>query len=73
MDKPLALKKADFCKGLVNLINECGLPAFVVADVMRELSEKTAAFAQNELEAETAAYYKAIKEAESNEDKGAEG
>lgn len=73
MEKPLALRKADFCKGLVELINGSGLPAFVIADVIRDLSEKTAALAQNELEAETAAYFKAIKEAESNEDKGAEG
>lgn len=62
MDKPLALKKADFCKGLVNLINDCGLPAFIVADVIRDLSEKVNVLAEQELKEQTALYYKALQD-----------
>ena len=67
MEKPLALRKADFCKGLVELINGSGLPAFVIADVIRDLSEKTTALAQQELEKQTEAYYRALHD----EEKGA--
>lgn len=62
MDKPLALKKADFCKGLVNLINDCGIPAFIVADVIRDLSEKVNILAEQELKDQTALYYKALQD-----------
>ena len=62
MDKPLSLKKADFCKGLVNLINDCGLPAFIVADVIRDLSEKVNVLAEQELKDQTALYYKALQD-----------
>lgn len=62
MDKPLSLKKADFCKGLVNLINDCGLPAFIVADVIRDLSEKVNVLAEQELKEQTALYYKALQD-----------
>lgn len=65
MDKPLALKKADFCKGLVNLINDCGLPAFIVADVIRDLSEKVNVLAEQELKDQTALYYKALQDEKS--------
>lgn len=65
MDKPLALKKADFCKGLVNLINDCGLPAFIVADVIRDLSEKVNILAEQELKDQTALYYKALQDEKS--------
>lgn len=69
MDKPLALKKADFCKGLVNLINDCGLPAFIVADVIRDLSEKVNILAEQELKDQTALYYKALQDEKSEASK----
>lgn len=69
MDKPLALKKADFCKGLVNLINDCGLPAFIVADVIRDLSEKVNVLAEQELKDQTTLYYKALQDEKSEDSK----
>lgn len=69
MDKPLALKKADFCKGLVNLINDCGLPAFIVADVIRDLSEKVNILAEQELKDQTVLYYKALQDEKSEASK----
>ena len=69
MDKPLVLKKADFCKGLVNLINDCGLPAFIVADVIRDLSEKVNFLAEQELKDQTALYYKALQDEKSEASK----
>lgn len=62
MDKPLSLKKSDFTKGLVDLINGCGLPAFVVADIVRDLSAEMQRLAQKELEEQTAAYYQALRD-----------
>lgn len=61
MDKPLSLKKSDFTKGLIDLINGCGLPAFVVADIVRDLSAEMQRLAQKELEEQTAAYYQALR------------
>lgn len=69
MDKPLSLKKADFCKGLVNLINDCGLPAFIVADVIRDLSEKVNVLAEQELKDQTALYNKALQDEKSEASK----
>lgn len=62
MDKPLSIKKSDFTKGLVDLINGCGLPAFVVADIVRDLSTEMQRLAQKELEEQTALYYKALQD-----------
>lgn len=62
MEKPLSLKKSDFTKGLIDLINGCGLPAFVVADIVRDLSTEMQRLAQKELEEQTAAYYQALRD-----------
>lgn len=62
MEKPLSLKKSDFTKGLIDLINGCGLPAFVVADIVRDLSTEMQRLAQKELEEQTALYYKALQD-----------
>lgn len=47
MDKPLSIKRVDFMQRLAGVINESGLPAFIIADCLtitlaqiRELAEK---------------------------------
>lgn len=73
MEKPLSLKKSDFTKGLIDLINGCGLPAFVVADIVRDLSTEMQRLAQKELEEQTAAYYQALRDEKKKAEEVADG
>lgn len=48
--KPLALAREDFSVNLINLVNESGLPIFVVKDVITLLLEEITKSAMKELE-----------------------
>ena len=48
--KPLALAREDFSVNLINLVNESGLPIFVVKDVIALLLEEVTKSAMKELE-----------------------
>jgi hypothetical protein len=48
--KPLALAREDFSVNLINLVNESGLPIFVVKDVITLLLEEVTKSAMKELE-----------------------
>ena len=62
MDKPLSMKRDEFCKSLEKLVNNSGLPAFMVAEILRDTFASAAKVAQRELEIETRAYYQALAE-----------
>ena len=51
MNKPIELARQDFIDGLVSLVNEAGLPAFVVADVLRGIITEVDALAKSQYEA----------------------
>lgn len=55
MEKPLSIKREEFVKGLIALINGCGLPPFAVLDVMQKMT--------GEIERLTAQQYEADKKA----------
>ena len=48
--KPLALAREDFSVNLINLVNESGLPIFVVKDVIALLLEEVTKSAMKERE-----------------------
>jgi hypothetical protein len=50
MDKPTVLVVRDTKKALIDIINNSGLPMFVLESIMRELHESTVSAANYELE-----------------------
>ena len=62
MEKPLAVKREEFLTGIVSLINGCGLPPFVVSDILDKLSAEVAKLARQQYEAEKAAWEESNKE-----------
>lgn len=64
--KPLALAREDFSVNLINLVNESGLPIFVVKDVITLLLEEVTKSAMKELE-------KSRQEYESQDENDEEG
>lgn len=62
MEKPLSIKREEFGKGLIGLINECGLPPFVVAEMMRSVTAEVERLAAQQLEQDRKAWEESQKE-----------
>lgn len=58
--KPLSVARRDFAAGLTELINNSGLPMFVVEDTMREFMHKVVAIAEEQLRREEEVYIKSM-------------
>lgn len=58
--KPLSMARRDFAAGLTELINNSGLPMFVVEDTMREFMHKVVAIAEEQLRREEEAYKQSV-------------
>lgn len=59
MEKPITLKREDFVNDLVKLVNESGLPAFVMLDIFREVILQVQNLARQEYEADKKAFEEA--------------
>lgn len=66
MEKPLSVAREDFVNELVELINNSGLPMFVVLDVLKGATEEVKDAAARQYEQEKMEYEKS-KEEESKE------
>lgn len=40
MEKPLTIKRQEFIDNLISLVNNSGLPAFVVTPILEEMARK---------------------------------
>ena len=58
--KPLTVAREEFLSGLVKLINESHLPAFVIVGVMKDLLEEVRSGMNQEYEADKRAYEEAL-------------
>lgn len=67
MEKPLSIKREEFVKGLIALVNECGLPPFAVLDVMRQMTGEIERLTAQQYEADKKAWEESLK-AEVKED-----
>lgn len=56
MDKPLTIARHDFMEKMTELINESGLPAFVISDIFELTLPTLKVLAQQQLETDQAAY-----------------
>ena len=64
MDKPLTLKRADFMHNLSKAINESGLPAFIIVDILNVITVQMKEIANAQYENDL----RAFKEKESEKD-----
>ena len=55
-EKPLTVAREEFVEDLVNLINNSGLPFFVVLDILRSTVEEVQDAAKRQYEADKAKY-----------------
>ena len=58
--KPITLLRRDFINNICNAVNNSGLPAFVVADVLDRLLSDTRAAVETELKRDEIAYRQAL-------------
>ena len=62
MNKPFSVAREDFVNSLVEIINGCGLPPSVVADILVSTHAQIAKLAQDQAQKERAEYEKALAE-----------
>lgn len=67
MEKPLVIARSEFVDNVCNLINESGLPAFVMREVLERITKTLIEMEQAELEATGKAWIEAQKEAKDDE------
>ena len=67
-NKPLTLIREDFMSSVVRLINESGLPLFIVEDSLRQLINGVSELARQQLETDRQAYQQSMMMASQLED-----
>lgn len=58
--KPMVLARRDYMRGIVNLTNQSGLPAFVMVDVLEHVLNELRSAMDAELKREEAIYREAL-------------
>ena len=56
MEKPLSIKREEFCRGLIELVNGSALPPCVALEVLRGITDSVAALARKQYEQDLKAY-----------------
>lgn len=59
-NKPLTLLREDFINGVAVMINQSGLPLFVVEECLRQLTNGVSELARQQLEQDRQAYQQAM-------------
>lgn len=62
MNKPITVIREETKKALADVINDSGLPAFIIEPILIEFLNETRIAAKKQYEAEKAQYEQAIKE-----------
>lgn len=68
LSKPLSVARQEFIEKLINDVNECQLPLFVVEYVLKDMLDVVKATAQKQYETEKAQYEKQLKSSSSNKE-----
>ena len=58
--KPITVVRQEFIEKMVNEINTCGLPLFVVEPILKDLLNEVSATAKRQYETEKAQYEQAL-------------
>ena len=64
-NKPITLVREDFITGIAMLINESGLPLFIVEDTLRHILNGVSELTRQQLEQDRQAYAMAMAQSES--------
>ena len=56
MEKPITLRREEFVNELVKLVNDSGLPAFVLRDILRDVTVQVDNLARQQYEADKKAF-----------------
>lgn len=59
MDKPITVARQEFMDDLVSLINNSGLPAFILTPILEGMTRKVAELERQQYEADKASYEQA--------------
>jgi len=62
MNKPITLIREEFVTQLTELINNSGLPAFIIEPILRDMHSEVKIIAQKQAEAEKQAYERYLAE-----------
>lgn len=64
IEKPLSVARKEFMDEVVKLVNESGLPLFVIEPILKELHGVVQMEAENQYQREKEAYEESLKESE---------
>lgn len=62
--KPMSVARREFMDKVVKLVNESGLPLFVIEPILKELHGVVQMEAENQFQREKEAYEESLKESE---------
>lgn len=58
MEKPLSIMREEFVQSLIALVNNCGLPAFLTADILSQIANEANRLAHEQLARDKEAWAK---------------
>lgn len=67
MQKPITVARAEFISDMASLINNSGLPPFIIEPVLKDMLHDVRIMAQKQLEQDTARYHEMLAETERDE------
>lgn len=62
VQKPITVARADFISELTTLINNAGLPPFIVEPILKDILFEVKTLAQKQLEQDIENYHKALEQ-----------
>lgn len=67
IQKPITVARAEFISDMASLINNSGLPPFIIEPVLKDMLNDVRIMSQKQLEQDAARYHEMLAEAERNE------
>lgn len=67
IQKPITVVRAEFISDMASLINNSGLPPFIIEPVLKDMLNDVRIMSQKQLEQDTARYHEMLAEAEHDE------
>lgn len=68
VQKPTTVARAEFISSMTCLINDSGLPPFVIEPILKDMFHDVKMLAQKQLEQDTNNYYRALEQSEQTEE-----
>ena len=68
MNKPITIIVDEFKNKMVNLINNSGIPFFIIESILKDLIQEVHIASQKQLESDKARYNKTLNESKSEKD-----